>query len=88
MGSFNFIVFLLLCKSILQDFLHRKAMTNINLVLTIRELCSLLRIGKNTAYDLVNSGQIRCMRIKGRIRIPLTSVLEFIQKNEQLHTGK
>lgn len=60
----------------------------LNNVLTIRDLCSVLRIGKNTAYDLVNSGQIKCVRIKNRIRIPKQFLIEYIQQNsEQFNTG-
>ena len=58
-------------------------------VLTIRDLCSVLQIGKNTAYDLVNSGQIKCLRIKNRIRIPKQFLIEYIQQNsEQLNTDR
>ena len=61
----------------------------IKTVLTICDLCSVLQIGKNTAYDLVNSGQIKCLRIKNRIRIPKQFLIEFIQQNsEQLNTDR
>ncbi len=56
-------------------------------ILTIRELSSFLRIGRNTAYDLVNSGEIACIRIKGRIKIPMSSVMEFIEKNTKTEYG-
>lgn len=55
----------------------------IKTVLTIRDLCSVLQIGRNTAYDLVNSGQIRCVRVKNRIRIPKQFLIEFIQQNSE-----
>lgn len=54
-----------------------------NNVLTIPELCSFLRIGKNTAYDLVHGGKIKHFQIKGRIRIPMQSVIEFIEKEQE-----
>ena len=54
-----------------------------NHVLTIPELCSFLRIGKNTAYDLVHSGEIKSFQIRGRIRIPMQSVIEFIEKEQE-----
>lgn len=61
----------------------------IKTVLTICDLCSVLQIGKNTAYDLVNSGLIRCIRVKNRIRIPKQFLIEYIQQNsEQLNTGR
>lgn len=47
-------------------------------ILTIDELAELLKIGKNTAYRLINSGKIRSIRI-GRIhRIPKKSIIEYI----------
>lgn len=51
-------------------------------ILTIKELCSLLRIGRNTAYDLVKSGEIECIRIKGRIKIPMSAVIKYIEKEQ------
>ncbi len=59
-----------------------------NYVLTVRELCSLLRIGKNTAYDLIHSGEIKSIRIKGRIRILKRTVIEFIEKEQQKCTDR
>ena len=47
-------------------------------LLTIDELCVILAIGKNTAYSLLNSGDISAFRI-GRIwKIPKTTVIEYI----------
>ena len=47
-------------------------------VLTVDDLMSILCIGRNTAYELVRSGQIRSLRIKHQIRIPRDAVAEFI----------
>jgi len=35
-------------------------------IITVEELCEILKIGKNGAYELLSSGQIRALRI-GRI---------------------
>ena len=49
------------------------------LVLRVEDLTQILHIGRNTAYELVRSGQIRCLRIGGKtIRIPRDAVLDFI----------
>ena len=57
-------------------------------VLTVRDLCSVLQIGRNTAYDLVNSGQLKCIRIKNCIRIPKQYLVEYIQQSSiQFNTG-
>jgi excisionase family DNA binding protein len=37
-----------------------------------------LQIGRNAAYELVNSGQIRIIRIGKNIRIPQASLLEYL----------
>lgn len=47
-------------------------------VFTVRELCAYLKIGRNTAYDLIHSGQIRHIRVKSRIRIPECYVAEYL----------
>lgn len=47
-------------------------------ILTVEELMELLYIGKNTAYQLLQSGEIRAFRI-GRVRkIPKEAVSEYI----------
>lgn len=48
------------------------------LILTVEDLMPVLCIGRNAAYDLVRSGQIRSLRIGRQIRIPREAVIEFI----------
>ena len=40
----------------------------------------ILGIGRNTAYELVRSGQIRSIRIGRKIRIPRDAVAEFLRR--------
>ena len=40
----------------------------------------ILGIGRNTAYELIRSGQIRSVRIGRQIRIPREALLEFLRK--------
>ncbi|HHY52470.1 MAG TPA: helix-turn-helix domain-containing protein [Clostridiales bacterium] len=47
-------------------------------VLTIPELAKILRVGRNTAYSLVNSGEIKSVRVRNQIRIPKSSILEYL----------
>lgn len=50
-------------------------------LITIDELCESLMIGRNTAYQLLNTKQIPSFRI-GRVwKIPRSSVNEYIRKN-------
>ena len=51
------------------------------LTLSVRELMPILSIGRNTAYELVHSGQIRSVRIGRRICIPKAEVLRFLKNN-------
>jgi excisionase family DNA binding protein len=46
--------------------------------LTVRELARVLRIGRNQAYALVNSGQVLSCRFGGSIRIPRTAVQRLL----------
>lgn len=49
-------------------------------VVTVKELCEMLKIGKNTAYDLIHSGQIESIYVKRQIRITKVSVIAFLKK--------
>jgi excisionase family DNA binding protein len=49
------------------------------LTLKVDELMPILGIGRNTAYELVRSGQIRSIRIGRKIRVPRDAVAEFLR---------
>lgn len=51
------------------------------LTLRVEDLMPILNIGRNTAYELVRSGQIKSIRIGRQIRIPRTEVLRFLEAN-------
>ena len=51
-----------------------------NDILTVDDLCEVLRIGKNTAYKLINSGKLKCYRINRTWKIPRQSVEEYIDE--------
>ena len=50
------------------------------MILRVEDLMSILGIGRNTAYELIRSGQIRSVRIGRQIRIPREALLEFLRK--------
>lgn len=53
---------------------------NDNEIMTVEEVCEVLYIGRNTAYDLLNSGQLRGFRI-GRVwKIPRDALTRFIEE--------
>lgn len=58
--------------------------TELSDLITVDELCELLSIGRNSAYSLLNSGDIKAFRI-GRIwKISRESVFEYIKRKSKL----
>ena len=51
-----------------------------NEVLTIKELMDFLAIGKNTAYGLVNRGEIKSFKIGRNYKVYKESVYEYMRK--------
>lgn len=48
-------------------------------VYTVPEVAQVLRIGRGAAYALVNSGQLRAIRVGNRtIRVPADAVDDFL----------
>lgn len=53
-------------------------------LITVDELCEFLSIGKNSAYSLLNSGELKAFRI-GRIwKISREAVWEYIKRKSNL----
>ena len=48
-------------------------------IMSINDLRSALCIGRTKAYELVGSGQIRSIKVGKSIRIPKTSLLDYIR---------
>ena len=48
------------------------------LTLRVEDLMPILGIGRNTAYELVRSGQIRSIRIGRQLRISKDAVQEYL----------
>jgi len=47
--------------------------------LTVEELCEILKIGRNAAYTLLNSGELKALR-NGRVwRVPKQAVVEYVK---------
>ena len=49
-------------------------------LITVDELCEMLMIGKNLAYRLLSSGEIKCFKISRSWKIPRSSVIEYITR--------
>ena len=50
------------------------------LIMEIDELCEMLGIGKNTAYQLLNDQEIDAFKVGTVWKIPKKSVEEFIER--------
>lgn len=50
------------------------------MTLTVEEVSKLLRVGRNTAYRLIQEGSIRCIRCGRKIIIPKDALEEFLTK--------
>lgn len=50
------------------------------LLLTVGDLSSVLRIGRNAAYQLVKDGNIQSLRIGRSIRIPRNALAQFLER--------
>lgn len=55
-------------------------LSDLPMTLRVEDLMPILGIGRNTAYELICSGQIRSIRIGRQIRIPRDALLEFLRK--------
>jgi len=55
-----------------------KLFSNYADVVTVGEMAEMLRIGRNSAYDLVNNGYIKSVKVGNQIRIPKSSVIKFL----------
>jgi len=51
-------------------------------VWSVQLLAKNLGVGKNAAYELVNSKRIHSVRVRQKILIPKSGVLDFLAENE------
>ena len=51
---------------------------NIPEIMTVKECCAILKVGKNTMLELLNNRIIDGFKIGNRWKIPKESVVEFI----------
>ncbi|GHV40111.1 hypothetical protein FACS189490_04820 [Clostridia bacterium] len=48
-------------------------------VVTVKDLEKMLDVGRNTAYNLIKSGEVGSIKVKSQIRIPKESVIAFVK---------
>ena len=56
-------------------------------VVTVPEMAKMLRIGRNSAYELVNTGQMQSVRVGNQIRIPKSCIIEFLKSIQEDKPG-
>ena len=56
-----------------------RSLDELPLALRVEELMPILGIGRNTAYELVHSRQIRSIKIGRQIRVPRDAVAEYLR---------
>ncbi len=50
-------------------------------VLEIKDVCAILKIGRKTAYCLLQSGEIAYRRIGRIYKIPKVAVIQYLTRN-------
>ena len=48
-------------------------------ILTVKQVGEMLRIGRNNAYELLRSGQLKSVKIGKAYRVPKKWVLEYLK---------
>ena len=56
-----------------------RSLEELPLTLKVDDLMPILGIGRNTAYALVRSGQIRSIRVGRQLRIPRDALIDFLK---------
>ena len=54
-----------------------------NDVLSVSELCAILRVGRNSAYNLLQTGAIHSRKLKRKYIIPKISVIQYMEEAEK-----
>lgn len=62
--------------------LEFNALDELPALLTPEQISKVLRVGKNQAYALINSGQIEGFRVGRGIRVKRESLLKFVDSSK------
>ena len=57
----------------------KKDVSELNDVITVDDICVVLGIGRNTAYQLLKSGEIPSRRIKRKYIIPRKALIFYVE---------
>ena len=53
------------------------------LALTVKEASNVLRVGTAATYNLIRSGQLKCLRIGNSIRVPKHALEDYLRSYAQ-----
>ncbi|SEJ95924.1 Helix-turn-helix domain-containing protein [Propionispira arboris] len=59
-----------------------------NDLVNVEDLCEMLSIGKNAAYKLLASGDLKCFRLKRIWKIPKQCVINYILNQSEYIKNK
>ena len=59
---------------------NTSSLDSLPLVRTVPEAAEALRIGRNTAYELVRCGRIHGIRIGRQLRVPKSTLLSYLNE--------
>ncbi len=57
-------------------------------ILTVEDLCEMLSIGKNSAYTLLSSGQIKAFKHNRVWKIPKIAVMEYVISSSGIKSSR
>ena len=59
-----------------------RSFDDLPLTLTVVEAGQVLRVGRNTAYDLVRCGKLRSIKVGKQIRIPKQALQDYLSRQK------
>ena len=59
-----------------------RSLEDLPLTLTVEEAGQILRVGRNTAYELARCGKLPSVRVGKQIRIPRQALLDYLSRQK------
>ena len=50
-----------------------------NFVYTVREVATVLKVSEKTVYNLIHSQELKCIRVRGQIRVTTEQLQEYLK---------
>jgi len=62
---------------------NREAALSDDVVLTIKEVAALLKIGEKTAYTMAQTGELPCFKVRGQWRFRRDDIFAWIEEQKR-----